>query len=395
MKNSPIYRAATRRTARIAAILAGLVALLTAQGGCSSVSYYAQAAQGQFSLLYAARPISDWLDDPAAPDTLKTRLRRAQSMRAFASAELALPDNRSYKLYADLQRPAVVWNVFATPELSLQLKTWCYPFFGCAGYRGYFDRAAADAMAAELRSQKYDVNVAPVPAYSTLGWFDDPLLNTFIHYGDADLARLIFHELGHQLIYVRDDTRFNESFATAVERVGVRRWLKKHADEATLAAYERFEQRRADFVQMLRNYRDKLAAVLAGNEDEDIKRERKRAVFAALQAEYRRAKEERWEGWAGYDRFFAQDLNNAHLAAIGTYNDLVPAFEMMLQDQQSDLPRFYSEVRRLAALPKPQRDGALAAAAAAAHASAIAVIPAASAGAAVSSPGPTLAAPAR
>lgn len=339
-----------------------LAALAAAGAGCSTFGYYAQAAHGHLSLLAAARPIDDWLADPAAPVSLKQRLERARAIRAFASSELGLPDNRSYTAYADLKRPAVVWNVFAAPELSLRLKTWCYPLFGCASYRGYFDRDDAQALAAELHAEGYDVHVGPVPAYSTLGWMDwlggDPLLNTFIGYPDGELARMIFHELAHQVVYVKDDTVFNESFATAVERIGVRRWLAAHGDDKLRAEYARFEARRADFVGLLLAHRRRLDEAYAHGTDAE-KRERKRAIFADLQREYARLKETRWDGWAGYDRFFAQALGNAHLAAVGAYHDLVPAFEAMLEQQGGDLRRFYAEVRRLAALAKAEREAEL------------------------------------
>jgi predicted aminopeptidase len=346
---------------RACAVLA-LAALVAAGAGCSTLGYYAQAAHGHLSMLAAARPIDDWLADPAAPASLKQRLERARAMRAFASSELGLPDNRSYTAYADLKRPAVVWNVFAAPELSLQLKTWCHPLIGCASYRGYFDRDDAHALATELRAGGYDVHVGPVPAYSTLGWMDwlggDPLLNTFIGYPDGELARMIFHELAHQVVYVKDDTVFNESFATAVERIGVRRWLAAHGDDRLRTEYARFEARRADFVELLLVHRRRLADAYARGVDAE-KRERKRAIFEDLQREYARIKETRWDGWAGYDRFFAQALGNAHLAAVGAYNDLVPAFEALLERQGGDLRRFYAEVRRLAALARPERDAQL------------------------------------
>jgi predicted aminopeptidase len=345
------------------AALTLLALVIAATAGCSTVGYYTQAAHGHLSLMAAARPIDDWLADPATAEPLKRKLEAARQMRAFASRELGLPDNRSYTAYADLKRPAVVWNVFATQELSVQLKTWCYLMFGCAGYRGYFDQADAQRTAEALRAQGYDVNVAPVPAYSTLGWTNwlggDPLLNTFIHWSDAELARLIFHELAHQVLYVKDDTVFNESFATAVERVGVRRWLAAQGDEAQRRAYAQVEQRRADFVALLVAHRAKLVEAFADDAPAAVKRERKRAVFASLQAAYRRTRDERWGGFAGYDRFFAQGLNNAHLAAVGAYNELVPAFEALLAREGGDLPRFYAAVRSLADKPRAERDAAL------------------------------------
>jgi predicted aminopeptidase len=342
-------RGRMRKRVLFAVVLTGLLA------GCATVGYYGQAAQGHLAMMAAARPIPDWMADPATPDPLRERLAKAAAMRRYAADTLGLPDNRSYTTYADLKRPAVVWNVFATPELSLELKTWCYPVLGCAGYRGYFDRAAAEAMAAELSAAGYDVNVAPVPAYSTLGWFDDPLLNTFIFASDAELARLIFHELAHQVVYVRDDTVFNESFATAVEREGVRRWLAEHGDERQRAAWAAYLARREDFLALLLAHRRRLEEIFASSATTEEKRAAKAAVFADLQREYRELRDGRWNGFAGYERFFERDLGSAHLAAVGAYNDLVPAFEVLLAENGGDMAAFYAQVRRIGALDKPAR----------------------------------------
>jgi predicted aminopeptidase len=342
------------RRAWIAAAAIGV--FLPTMTGCSSLGYYAQAARGQWNLLAAARPIDDWLNDPAASDELKQRLRLARQMRQFASRELAEPDNRSYTRYADLKRAAVVWNVFATPELSTRLKTWCYPFFGCASYRGYFDRSAADRLQAELAAQAYDVSVGPVQAYSTLGWFADPLLNTFINLPEPELARLIFHELAHQVVYVRDDTVFNESFATTVEREGVRRWLQVEGSESLRVEWQAIEERRAQFLQLVTGTRDALDQVYASPATDQDKRSRKRALFASLQDRYHALRDGPWGGFKGYDRFFAQPLNNAHLAAIGAYFDRVPAFEALMQRTGTDMAAFFREVRRIAALRKDVRD---------------------------------------
>jgi len=338
----------------LSAALAGLML-----AGCATVGYYGQAAHGHLALMAAARPVPDLLADPTTPEALRERLAKAAAIRHYASADLGLPENRSYTAYADLKRPAVVWNVFATPELSLELKTWCYPVLGCAGYRGYFEPAAAEALAAELRSTGHDVNVAPVPAYSTLGWFPDPLLNTFIYASDAELARLVFHELAHQVIYVSDDTVFNESFATAVEREGVRRWLAAHGDERQRAAWAAYQARREDFLALLLAYRSRLEEVYSSSAGVEDKRVAKAAAFADLQREYRLLRDGRWKGYAGYDRFFQQKLGGAHLAAIGAYNDLVPAFEALLAESGGDLPAFYAEVRRLGALDRSSRTAEL------------------------------------
>lgn len=351
-------RGARRRRRRATGFLATAAASLLL-AGCGTIGYYVQAVHGQFALLAAARPIPDWLADPATPDDLKRRLALARDIRAFATAQLDEPDNRSYTRYADLHRPAVVWNVFATPPLSLDLKTWCYPLFGCAGYRGYFERADADALAAELRAAGLDVDVAPIPAYSTLGWFNDPLLNTFIRWPEGELARLVFHELAHQIVYVGDDTTFNESFATAVEREGVRRWLAARGDADVRAAYQQYERRRADYIALMLDYRARLQALYAGGEPAAARRERKRALFVQLQADYRALRDGPWAGFAGYDRYFAQDLNNARLAAVGAYYDDVPAFEALLAREHGDLPSFYGAVRRLAEMKPAERNAAL------------------------------------
>jgi predicted aminopeptidase len=327
--------------------------------GCSSMGYYVQAARGQWDLLSSARPIDDWLDDPAVSDELKRRLQLARQIREFASRELSEPDNRSYTRYADLKRPAAVWNVFATPELSTRLKSWCYPFFGCASYRGYFDRARADRLAADLGAQGYDVSVSPVQAYSTLGWFADPLLNTFINLPEPELARLIFHELAHQVLYVRDDTVFNESFATTVEREGVRRWLQVHGSGQTRVEWEQIEQRRAQFLQLLTDTRAALDQLYASQRPDPEKRSGKKELFAQLQERYHALRDGPWGGYKGYDRFFAQSLNNAHLAAIGAYFDRVPAFEALMRNSGPDMAAFFREARRIAALRKDARDSAL------------------------------------
>ena len=336
----------------------GLLLVGSLAGGCSTLGYYAQSVQGHFAMLEAARPIPDVIADPQAAPPLKQRLERAQQMRTFASAQLGLPDNGSYTRYADLKRPYVVWNVFATPELSLKLKQWCYPVVGCAGYRGYFDKTAADAAADELRAEGYEVNVSGVPAYSTLGWFADPLLNTFVGGTEGQLAGLLFHELAHQVVFVGGDTTFNESFATTVEREGVRRWLAAHGSESSRQAYAEFAQRREQFLQLLLKYRALLQQNYDGTATDTAKRVRKRQLFADLQQDYAALKQG-WGGYTGYDRFFAQDLTNAHLAAVGAYNDRVPAFNALLAQHQGDFPAFYAGVKQLAALAPEQRNAAL------------------------------------
>jgi len=348
---------------RAAALLpALLVAALAA--GCARTQgpgYYWQSLTGHADLMWRARPIADWLADPATPAPLRQRLALAQQMRAFAVRELQLPDNASYHRYADLGRRAAVYNVVAAPELSLTLQTWCFPVAGCVGYRGYYREADAQAFADSL-GPGLEVSVYPVPAYSTLGWMNwvggDPLLNTFIHYPEGELARLVFHELAHQVLYARDDTGFNESFATAVERLGVQRWLAQSPNPMARREYEAFDQRRDAFRQLTRGVRDRLQAVYADPAlDDDTKRARKAVVMADFRREYEALKAF-WGGFSGYDAWVAR-ANNASLGAQGAYDRFVPAFEALFEREGRDFARFYDAVRALARLPQTERHAAL------------------------------------
>jgi predicted aminopeptidase len=353
--------------------LAGLgllvVATLLATSGCTTLGYYAQAAQGHLELLNRARPVAELLADPNTPEPLRARLQLAQRMRNFAVSELHLPDNSSYRRYADLQRSAVVWNVVATPELSLTLHTWCFPVVGCVGYRGYYAQAPADALATELRAQHLEVDVYGVPAYSTLGYSNwvggDPLLNTFLNWPEPELARLIFHELAHQVAYASDDTAFNESFATAVERLGGQRWLQANAgvggasntaDQTQLA-----DARRLAFRQFALAWRDRLQALYTGPLPAQAKREQKQQLMAQMRADYAQLKADKWGGYSGYDAWVAR-ANNASFAVLGAYNSGVPAFERLFEANGRDFKRFYAAVQGLAALPKAERQAKLAAA---------------------------------
>ncbi|MGN6388310.1 MAG: aminopeptidase [Burkholderiaceae bacterium] len=340
---------------RILLVAAALVGI----AGCSQLGYYVQAAHGQFSLLSQARPIDDWLADPQASDKLKQKLEAVQRIRRFAVNELALPDNRSYTEYADLHRPYALWNVVATPALSMTPKRWCFPIAGCVDYRGYYSKDDAEAYAATLRREGYDVQVSGVPAYSTLGWFADPVLSTFIGYPEGEVARLIFHELAHQVAYAPGDSQFNESFATTVEETGVERWFAKEADPRTRAAYEQFKARKEQFIALLLGYRDKLEALYAGSDSDAEKLRRKAEIFAALRRDYAVLKES-WGGYAGYDRWFASPLSNAHLALVATYHAYVPAFRTLLTER-GGYADFYRSVKTLASLDGPARERKMAA----------------------------------
>jgi predicted aminopeptidase len=336
-----------------------LVSLLALLGGCGNLGYYLQSAQGQYEILARTRPIGEVLADPETPQDLKARLAAAQAAREFASRELALPDNRSYRNYAELARPYVVWNVFAAPELSTRLKEWCFPVAGCVAYRGYFASGDAERYAASLRARGYETFVSGIPAYSTLGWFSDPVLSTFIRYPEAEVARLIFHELAHQVAYLPGDTEFNESFATAVEMEGMRRWLDAAGTPESRAAYAAMRARKGEFVALVLEYRGRLDQLYALPVADEEKRRRKREVLAELRERYARLKQS-WGGYAGFDRWFAEDLGNAHLASVSAYTRLVPAFQALLEEEGGDLPRFYDAVRRVARLSGDERAARLA-----------------------------------
>lgn len=350
----------------LVAACAAAAALLALTAGCSSLGsstgtslgYYAQAAGGHLQMVNAARPVAEVLADPTTPAALRERLLLSQRLRDFAVSELKLPDNRSYRRYADLKRPSAVFNVVAAPELSLQLKTWCFPVAGCVGYRGYFRREPADALAAELRSQGWETTVYGVPAYSTLGRTDwlggDPLLNTFIQWPEGELARLLFHELSHQVAYAADDTMFNESFAVAVERIGGARWLQQQAGAAAQAEYAVFDTRRQAFRALTLRTRQRLAAIYGGPQPDADKRQAKALAMADFRAEYQALKAGPWAGFSGYDGWVAR-ANNAAFAVQAAYDELVPAFEALFEAQGRDFDRFYAEVVQLARLPKAER----------------------------------------
>lgn len=337
-------------------LLAAAVAALLL-GACTSAEYYWQGIRGQLDLLDRAQPIASVLDGAGDP-ALKRKLERVVAIRNYASRELALPDNLSYRRYADLGRRFALWNVFAAPELSLTPRQWCYPVAGCVDYRGYFSEAAARAAAAELAAAGDDVHVGGVPAYSTLGYFADPMLSTFIRYPDVEIARLVFHELAHQVAYAKGDTVFNESFAVSVEQEGVARWLKAQSDPALTAQFASAQRYRDGFRALIERTRRTLEALYAGDASLDDKRAGKAAALARLRADYDALKQE-WGGYPAYDNWFAQGPNNASLAAVGLYTRKVPEFVAMLAAEGGDLPRFYARVKALVAMSKPERDSAL------------------------------------
>ncbi|WP_419912489.1 aminopeptidase [Hoeflea sp.] len=336
-----------------------LATLSPVLSGCS-LSYYSQSLGGHLNLISAGQPVDRLIADPASDPDLKAQLTEARAIRAFASERLALPDNRSYRSYVDTGREFVTWAVFATPELSLEVRTWCFPVVGCVPYRGYFSREEAFRFAQGLADAGDDVYVAGIPAYSTLGWTSDPLLNTMFLRGETYLASVVFHELSHQVIYVQGDAAFNEAFAVSVEDSGTVLWLENKGDEAALRRYRLAQRRNADFQDLVAETRAELQAIYTGDRSNADKRAQKRAAIERLRTRYRRLKARKWGGYCGYDAWFSEPINNAKLATIAVYNDLEPAFSRLLELCDGDYQRYYSAVRRIGRLGAAQRREALA-----------------------------------
>lgn len=335
-----------------------IIVLTLSLAGCANIGYYFQAVGGHLRLMSAARPITEVLQDPATDPVLKKRLEHAHAVREFASRELGLPDNSSYRSYADLGRPFVVWNVFAAPEFSVEPEKWCMAFVGCVNYRGFYDRDEAERYAAKLRKSGLDTYVCGVSAYSTLGYFNDPVLNTFLRLGDTEAARTIFHELAHQIVFVDGDTPFNESFAATVENEALRRWFASNGSEEEQREFTVQQVRRAQFTHLVAAYRGKLRALYATPQPPEEMRHGKAEILTAMKRDYAGMKEA-WGGDARYDRWFDLDLNNAKFASVSVYTQLVPAFEALLVKEGRDLPRFYQRVTQLARLPNEKRLAAL------------------------------------
>jgi predicted aminopeptidase len=343
--------------------LCAAMIVLSGVTGCTGISYYAQSLNGHARIMSARQNVGKLIEDPSTPEALRAQMASASAIRQFATDELALPDNDSYRSYVDIGRDSVTYAVFAAPEFSLTPGTWCFPVFGCVPYRGYFSKESAIETADELHRQGLDVHVTGITAYSTLGWSSDPLLSTMLGRDETDLAGLVFHELAHQRIYVHDDAAFNEAFAVAVETTGVRKWLRAAGDRAGLRRYEAGRKRSAEFLALLSQTRDELGEVYDGAATPERKRTAKAAAIERLRMRYRRMRDSRWGGYRGYDGWFGAPINNAKLAATSVYGDGVPAFLRLFDLCSGDYPRFYASVRRIGLLDEAARMKALKAAA--------------------------------
>jgi predicted aminopeptidase len=330
--------------------------LLLLLGGCSSINYYDQLVSGQLQLLRARVPVEDVVADQTRDPKLRQRLALSQEARAFASRQLHLPDNQSYRMYADLGRPYVVWNVFATPEFSLEPVTHCFPIAGCVAYRGYYSVGGARGAAALERQDGKDVYVSGVEAYSTLGWFNDPIMSSMLGWGDERLATLIFHELAHQRFYVKDDTEFNESYASFVEQEGTRQWRAARGLAAQTLAQSK---QRDDLTRLVLATRERLQQLYRQPLSAELMRQGKAAEFDRLRSEYRALRDQQWAGDKRYDAWINSPLNNAKLLPFGLYDQWVPAFEALFRKVNGDWVAFYGEVERLGALPVAERKAQL------------------------------------
>ena len=358
-----------RRWTRKGSLIAALILAMVGLCGCRTLKFYGQAIRGQYQIFAHQEPTSQLITNPGTPAGLKTQLVLLEQIRAYADHELKLPVDGHYRKYVDVHRRFVVWNVQAARPFSLEPKTWWYPLVGSLEYRGYFSENGARSEARRLEAKGLDVFVSGVDAYSTLGWFKDPVLNTFIYRDESELAEVIFHELAHQRVFARGDTDFNEAFATTVGQEGARRWLRQQpAKTNEYAAYLASLRRNDQFVHLIMRTRDELEQVYGDRIDADGKvqaaprlpravselRSQKERIFRELRARYADLKLQ-WEGYSGYDNWFAHELNNAQLNTIANYYDYVPGFEELLKLKSGDLPQFYAAAERLAKMSQEQR----------------------------------------
>jgi predicted aminopeptidase len=328
--------------------------LLSLSMGCSSVGYYSQAISGHLKLMRARQPVAGLLASNDTDAELREKLQTLVDARQFAVEQLHLPQNDSYSTYAETGRRYVTWNVIAAAEFSVQARTWCFPVAGCVNYRGYFAEADAESYADGLKSEDYDVTIGGSAAYSTLGWFDDPLLDTMLRGGDIRYVATLFHELSHQLLYIKDDSNYNEAFASFVEQEGMRIWLRDRGEMQRIDKYNTRLQRSEQFAGLLRSTRAELQTLYSKDMPAEGKRLAKAQVFKGMRVRYEKLKKS-WQGYAGYDSWFARPLNNARLVSVSTYRRYIPAFSAMFRETGEDLEAFYTLAKSIAELPADER----------------------------------------
>lgn len=330
------------------------IVLLFSMSACSSIDYFAHLAKGQVSLLWQREDVNELLESEETPSKLKSRLILSQKIRDFASTELELPLGNAYTSYSDLQRPYVVWNVYAAPELSFESYTWCYPLLGCLAYRGYYNEPRAQRAGKILEDQGYEVKVGGVQAYSTLGFFDDPLLNTFIFKHEVAFVELLIHEISHRKLYIKDDTKFNENFATAVATLGAEQWYRLAKNENLYGEYQRHKLMHQTLVSFVLAYKDQLSSLYADELKSDAEKKlHKKEVFAKMFEDFEAFKkihklDNRYDLWV-------HSMNNASLLTLANYQELVPGFMALFHQQGSNWSSFYKAVEKLAELDQPLR----------------------------------------
>lgn len=334
---------------------AGLLCLPVFLSACAAPTYYAQAVSGHYDLMSQREDVETLLRDPDTDSALALQLRLAESILAFASDELGLPSSEAYRQYVATGRDAITWNVVAAPEFSLSPRRWCFLVAGCVPYRGYFNEAEAHRFATRLRQKGFDVSVSPAIAYSTLSWFDDPLLDTMFHLGDARLAGVLFHELAHRALYVKGDTTFNESFAGFVESMGVERWLRAYGSPEERARWQQAEAAALRFTEFLLEQRGQLAALYALPLQEREMRDRKQAFFVRLREDYRYMVAVEWGGIDYLGGWFDGEINNARFALVSSYHGGRCAFSRLYREAGGDFRRFMDLATRISKLEKNQR----------------------------------------
>ena len=349
----------SRRTLVILTAVAAGVASLTLMS-CSSIGYYSQAVTGHLKLMSDREPINELLKSESTDPELSKKLQTLVDARRFAIDTLKLPANKSYTTYAATGRDYVTWNVVAAEEFSLQPKTWCFPIAGCVNYKGYYKEQAAKDYAAVLAAERYDVTVGGATAYSTLGWFNDPVLDTMLRGGDIRYVGTLFHEMAHQVLYVKDDSNFNEAFASFVEQQGMRIWLESRDENDRIGNYQAYLERSDDFNKLLQATQADLRKLYSQELDNEVKREQKKAVFEKMQESYVSLKQS-WDGYSGYDRWFSREINNARLLSVATYRKWVPAFEAIYNEQGKSMEDFYTAATKISELPKDERQDTLSA----------------------------------
>lgn len=331
----------------------------TLLAGCEAVSYYSQMAAGHLSILSKREAVENVIANKDTPAKLKDKLKLTQAAREFAQVHLGLSADGHYMHYVALDRPYVIWNVFAAPALSVSAKKWCYPIIGCMVYRGYYSEQNAQQYAKSLTDKGWDIYVGGVAAYSTLGWFKDPILSTFMQRSDGQLVDLIFHELAHQRLYINGDSTFNESFATVVAEEGLKRWVTNKGDPTVYEQFVQRQQRHKQFTELVIEYRAKLHDLYQSNLTPDQKLEQKTEIIAALRQAYEVIKTEQWQGYRGYDRWFSEDINNAKLVTIATYHSYVPKLAEKLNALEGNMEAFYAWCEEIGKLSNSERKALL------------------------------------